>query len=344
MPNRTFSTLRLLCVIATLLVFFCSGGLAAAQGETTRLGIRQIGGTGSYIDLILEPGASQEVTVELGNFGDAPAVAYTYLADVYSLINGGMGVSLEETTGSGMSGWVDYAAQTTTLDAHSALHRSFMVSIPPNTQPGEYLTSIVIQGEASDVSGEGGVALNQVSRQAIAIAVLVPGPQQPALSIGAASHTLVGSNSRIRVELHNSGNVRLQPEGEVVLYDAAGAEVSRYPVKMGSIYAGTTTSFEVPFAGALLPGDYTIALELSDAKAGPLAQNPALPLRIEAPIAPTVAPASEGPQAAPINQTPVVQAPAPNVGLSIPSDVLFVVGLALLIMIAFVPMLRRRRR
>jgi hypothetical protein len=264
-----------------------------------------------------------------------------------------MGVALDKTSGaSGASAWVDYPAQTMTLDPRSALQRSFAVRVPANTKPGEYLTSIVLQGGASAPSAGSGVALKQVVRQAMAIMVTVPGPQQPALTIGAASSLVITDRSVVRIELHNSGNVRLRPNGTLVLYNHAGSEVSRYPVTMGSIYAGTTTSFEVPFAGLLNPGDYTIALDLSDPKAGLLAQAPALPLRIEAPVAPTVAPAIKDPQAAPINQAPVSQEPSiqappvanPSTGISIPPDVLFVAVLAFLILMAFLPMLRRRRR
>jgi hypothetical protein len=353
MSSSTSTTARALCAIAALTLFFSFASLAAAQGAPPKLGIRQVGGSGSYIDLTLNPGATQEVTVELGNYGAAPANAYTYLADVYSLINGGMGVALDKTKGeSGVSGWVDYPAQTMTLDAGSAIQRSFTVSVPLSAKPGEYLTSIVIQGEASAASAGTGVAIKQVVRQAIAIMVMVPGPQQPALIIGVASHSIVAGKSMISVELHNTGNMRLQPAGNLVLKDAAGKEVSRYPVKMDSIYAGTTTSFEVPFAGLLNVGDYMIALDLSDPKAGPLAKALALPLRIEAPVVPTAAPASDGPQAAPINQvpvsqTPIVVAPVPTPasgGIVIPPDVLFVAGLAFLILIAVLPMLRRRRR
>jgi hypothetical protein len=157
----------------------------------------------------------------------------------------------------------------------------------------------------------------------------------------------VGGKSMISVKLSNTGNVRIQPAGDLVLKDATGNEVSRYDVKMGTIYAGTMTSFEVPFAGLLNLGDYMIALDLSDPQAGPLAQNAALPLRIEPPVvAPTAAPASDGPQVAPINQVPVSQVPmpAPSSGISIPPDVLFVAVLAFLILMAFLPMLRRYRR
>jgi hypothetical protein len=338
---------RALGIIAALILFFCSGGSpAAAQGDTAELGIRQVGGSGSYIDLTLDPGATQELTIELGNYGTAPVPAYTYLADVYSLMNGGMGVALEKTNGeSGASGWVNYPAQTMTLDARSALQRSFSISVPPSVKPGEYLTSIVLQGEASAPSAGAGVAIKQVVRQAMAIMVTVPGPQHPALAIGAASSLVITDRSVVRIELRNSGNTRLQPQGDLVLYDAVGAEVSRYPVKMGSIYAGTSAQLEVPFAGLLNPGDYKIVLSLSDPKAGPLAQAEALPLRIELPSVATAAPASQGPQVAPISQAPIIQAPVPTTssGISIPPDVLFVAVLAFLILMAFLPMLRRRR-
>jgi len=239
------------------------------------------------------------------------------------------------------------------LEARSAQRRSFVLRVPLDTSPGEYMASIVLQSDkGTPASGVGGLSLSQVVRHAITVSVTVPGAQRPALTIGTVTHSIVGDKSVIHVSLHNTGNVRLQPTGNLVLTDAAGKEVSRFPVSMGTIYAGTTTSFEVPFAGMLNLGDYTIALDLSDAKSGPLAQAPALPLQIVAPATPAMPTdfaATAGPQVARINQAPsspqVVPSPAltPFLGIAITPDVLLV-GLAFLILMAFLPMIRRRWR
>lgn len=347
---------RMIYALVALLLCLFQRTPVSAQGVTAQLGIRPVGSNDSFIQLTLDPGATQDLAIELGNYGTESVVANTFLADVYSLVNGGMGVSLEATTGDGISGWIDYPPQTLTLDARSALQRNFTLHIPDDIQPGEYLTSIVLQGEASAPSAGEGVALKQVVRQAMAISVTVPGPQVAALSIGEASSREVAGHTYVRINLRNTGNVRIQPQGDLVLYDATGAEVSRYPVKMGSIYAGTETMLEVPFAGVLHPGSYTIGLALHDSVAGDLAKVDALSMQIAAPVEPTAAPVNEGSNQAPINQAPINQPtdnqvagnqepiPAPTAGLNIPLDVLFAGGLVLLFLLAFVPMFRRRRR
>lgn len=335
---------RTLSVFVALTLFLAIGNYADAQAATSQLGIRPVGESGNYIDLTLDPGASRELTVELGNYGTAPVQAHTFLADVYSLVNGGMGVSLEASQGTGTSGWVDYPAQTLTLDGRSAIQRSFSLHIPPDAQPGEYLTSIVLQGEESAPASSGeGIAIRQVLRQAMAIAVTIPGPRRPALSIGSASSREVAGRTYLRIDLHNDGNVRLQPQGNLVLHDASGTEVSQYPVHMGSIYADTSAMLEVPFAGVLNPGNYTIALALSDASAGDIASTQSLPLQIAQSSAATAAPTTgTGPDLAPINQAPIQPTSAANPGVS--PDVMFA-GVLLLLVIAFLlPMLRRYRR
>ncbi|NTV62242.1 MAG: hypothetical protein HGA65_01725 [Oscillochloris sp.] len=351
------SIVRLLPVLIGLLFLLCLVSPTAAQSNTAQLGIRPVDSNASYIDLTLEPGATQELSVELGNYGTAPVMAHTFLADVYSLVNGGMGVALDVSQGAGASGWVDYPEQTLTIDPRSALRRSFTLHIPSDTQPGEYLTSIVLQGEAGEPSATTGVAIKQVVRHAMAIAVTVPGPRTPGLSVGSVSSSDVAGHTYLRIELKNTGNVRLQPEGEIVLRDQLGAEISRYPISMGSLYAGTSTFLEVPFAGLLNPGSYQLGLSLHDPQDGQLAEASALPVQ----VAPTVvvddppvrqpsnnqAPINQVPTSQPANQAEVAdQATSPLAGFGMEgsSDLLFVVVVVFIIVMALLPMFRRRRR
>jgi hypothetical protein len=347
---RSTATLTLMLVLALLSV----GRTAAEDQSVPQLGIRPVDVAGSYFDLTLEPGTVRELSVELENHGTGPAQARTYVANVSSLVNGGMDVGAEGDPISGATAWITYPSEVFSLEPRTAQRRSLTLRVPNDAQPGEYMASIVLQAaDGTPTSGAGGLVLTQVVRHAITVAVTVPGAKRPELTIISASHHIVAGKSMISVELRNSGNVRLQPFGNLILKDAAGNEVSRYPVKMDTIFAGTTTSFEVPFAGVIALGDYMIALDIADPTAGVQVSMPALPVAVQPTAQPTVpaAVADAGPGVAPINQVPVsqtpgIQAPVPTPasGIAIPPDVLFVAGLAFIILLACLPMLRRRRR
>jgi hypothetical protein len=157
--------------------------------------------------------------------------------------------------------------------------RDFSVTVPPGTPAGEYVTSVILEN-AAPIKGRGRVALDQVVRQAIAVAVRVPGPLRPGLAVGAASHSVVAERSVVAVEVSNTGNQRLAPAAKLVLRDETGAVVSRATVVMGSFYAGTSTKVEMTLARPLAPGRYRVDVTLDDEARSARAAARGLPLTV----------------------------------------------------------------
>lgn len=172
---------------------------------------------------------------------------------MYTIINGGFGAGLRGGAPAGTTTWLEYPSQVLTLKPGSANARTFAVTVPPATAPVEYITSVVLENNApiKGRGGKGSVALDQVLRQAVAVAVRVPGPLHPGLAIGVASHKVAAERSVVAVEVVNTGNRRLTPISEIVLHDKAGTVVNRASVPMGSFYAGTHTKVEVTLATTL---------------------------------------------------------------------------------------------
>ncbi|HMQ32719.1 MAG TPA: hypothetical protein PKD53_18450, partial [Chloroflexaceae bacterium] len=208
-------------VALALLIAALVPALVMAQEQPARIDIRPVPASASgYFELALEPGSTHELTVEIGNYGAEPAEAHTYAAGVYSLINGGMGVDLAGEAITGATTWLSYAPETFILAGQQAVHRTFTVTVPADAPPGEYLTSIVVEGNPTLASGSGGAVINQVVRKAIAVSISIAGPRRSALEIGAATHHVVASKSVVRIELLNRGNVRVGPEGRFALRDS----------------------------------------------------------------------------------------------------------------------------
>jgi len=277
--------------MALLSVALGAASPAFAAEPEVKLSLRPVDAPGSFFELTLRPGETRSLAVELANQGDAAIAVRTYAADVYTIINGGFGARLRDEATSGPTAWLDYATDVFPLPPGQGLERSFTVTVPADAAPGEHITSIILEND-EPIQGTGAVTLNQVVRQAIAVVITVPGPRQPGLAIGAASHKIVAERSTVAVAVENTGNVRLKPVADLVLRDASGAEVSRAQVPMDSFYAGTTTLVEVPLAALLQPGRYTVGLILEDAVAGVRAEEVALPLEVVEPPSP---PAPENP-------------------------------------------------
>ena len=264
-------------------------GPVSADHEPARLGLTPVGRDATFFELTMRPGDSAQLQVEAANFGHEEADARTYAADVYSIVNGGFGADLFGERPAGTTLWVSYPTQELTLGPEDAVVIDFEVSVPEATEPGEYITALVIEN-AEPVVGSGGIAFDQVNRSAIAIAITVPGPQRPGLEIGELRHQEVAGISVITFEVANTGNVHLHPSGDFVLRRGADAEVASSPVTMGTVYAGTSTLLEAP-VGELLPsGGYCAELRLTDQLTGASARTECLAFEIAAPV-------DEGPQA-----------------------------------------------
>jgi len=272
-----------------------------------KFGINPVGIDGSYFELTMNPGDTSTVTVEFGNFGTVEGVADTYIANTYTLINGGLGIDLAAEPARGTSLWADYANESFALEAGMAQTRAIGVTVPTDASPGEYLTSIVIQDGASASAPieNDGVAFNTVSRQAIAIMITVPGPIVSGLSIGDVQHTTTGGNSVVRFAVENTGNARIKPAGEFVLTDTNGVEITRFAVTMESVFATDETFAEIPFSTLLNPGDYLVSLTLEDPARGVLDVATNRPLVVPAPVAPQTASAASEPNTAMANQQPI---------------------------------------
>jgi len=305
------------------------------------LGIKPIDVEGSYFTLTLAPGETRTLTVELANYGTAKARARTYASDAYSIINGGFGAKLDGEATSGTTTWLDYPADTLDLEPRTGTRRTSTVRVPPDATPGEYITSLAIQSAESQPANSTGVAIRQVLRQAIAVAIRIPGPQTPSVVIGAATYRTIAGTSLIAVSVKNTGNVHLKPTGDFVLRDANGTEISRYPIAMDSVYAGTSTFIEVPFAGRLNPGDYTVALALADSTQDVQVSTQKVALIVPLPET-EGAPAAIGvvPAPAAINQAPSAPAGEGSQRTSLLIGGCLAIVLALLSMYVY----RRKRR
>lgn len=238
--------------------------IALANDPLMKLALLPIGQPDSYFDLTVAPGQSRTFEVRISNDGAAAIVARTYAADVYTIINGGFGGRLRNEPQTGMTRWVDYATDVLALAPGEGVLRAFTVAVPLDAVPGEYISSLVLEND-QPILAQNAIGLNQIVRQAVAVAVTVPGLRAPGIAIGEATHTVVAGASSIRIAVENTGNVRLKPIVGFTLLNASGGEVSRASMQMDTFYSHTGTFVEFPLGALLQPGNYTVRLTLADA-------------------------------------------------------------------------------
>ena len=262
------------------------GGVAHAADQPVQLSIDPVGQPGHYFDVTIKPGERLDLAVALGNHGPRVITVRTYAANVYTIINGGFGAALRETAATGATSWLSYPTSVFDLPAGRSQTRAFSVSVPAGTAPGQYIASVILEND-QPVKGSGPIALNQIVRQAVAVAVRVPGPLQPALSIGGASDKTAAGKTVIDIGVANTGNAHLKPAGELQVRDRNNVVVSQAPISMDSLYAHTDTKVQITLAKRLLPGPYTVSLTLKDPTYGTTATADKLPLTVAKTIAAT---------------------------------------------------------
>ena len=265
-----------------LIVGLATPGAVLGREHQIKLALLPVGQPGSFFDLTMEPGTTRSFDVDLANDGDAAIAVRTYVADVYTIINGGFGARLRGQVQTGITAWIDYPTEVVRLPSGKASRRSFSVTIPAEAGPGEYITSLVLENDLPILDVDA-IGLNQVVRQAVAVVVTVPGRRSPGLAIGAATHQTVAGISIVRVAVQNTGNVRDKPMVGFELVDWTGARISHATIQMGSFYAHTETYVEFPLARLLLPGTYAVRLTLDDADQAVRADRSDIALVVEAP-------------------------------------------------------------
>lgn len=264
--------MSLRAVVIGLLIVVASGTTTFAQSdepaEPPKLSIQPVDAEGTYFTLEMEPGQERELAVRLGNFGTEPAAAKTYAADVRTQINGGLDIAPGSDETGDVTGWLDYSAETFELEPGESRMKRFDVSVPEDAEPGEYLTSVVIETAepvpAGEEPGAGGIGLNQTLRQAIAVFITLPGDAENAVEIGDAGYRSLPAGASVRVEVSNTGRLIIAPAVEVTIRDASGEEVTSSSIDMDSFYPDTSTLIEVGLLQPLEPGDYTVDLRIEE--------------------------------------------------------------------------------
>lgn len=275
---------RLLAILAVSLATATPGltALAAQEGtpspETPQFGLAPSGEIGSgYFDLSLDPGASVSLVAQLNNSGIAVDLR-AFVANVSNPPNGGFAAGEEDEELTGTSLWVDFAAESFSMEPGTSRDLAFTVTVPADAAPGQYITSLVVRTqEAVPIAGT--TAFDQVIRSAIPILITVPGPVSPSFEIGEPGFN-IESDNRLVVPIVNTGNVLVKPGGTLTVTTPDGEPVVSAPVQMDSVYAGFTSSIMIGLPDQLTPGPYLVSLDLADQATGASASIDAVEIEL----------------------------------------------------------------
>lgn len=226
------------------------------------------GQDGGFFTVQAKPGTTTDLTAVLGNAGTQPIDLRTFSSDAVNLVNGGFGIKEEEDTRTGPTTWIDWEAETFSFEPGEGIERTFSVTIPEDTPPGQYIAGISLQ-TAEPIEIQGSTMFNQIIRKAVAVFIVVEGDTTASFELGEPEIVTTTGGSRLEVPVTNSGDVLVKPAGAVTLTTADGREVFSADIAMGSVYANLEgTLLAIPLDNSLAGQEYELSLNLVDEATG----------------------------------------------------------------------------
>lgn len=246
----------------------------------TKFGIYPIGDfKNPWFQVEIDAGSTVQLTAGVLNAGTEPVALRSFAANAYNTPNGGFAAATEEEPPTGPTRWVDYSGDSFVLEPGELREQPFTISVPPNTAPGQYVTALVVRTEG-EVELPGVSVFDHVIRGAVSIEIMVPGSIALEFSLGDPEVRLDSAMPVLTVPIHNTGNVMVFPEGEVMVTTPDGEQVLTSDVKMGSVYGGGSTEIRIVLPEQLPVDEFLLSADLTDAATGTTASIEAAPVAV----------------------------------------------------------------
>ncbi len=215
MPARV---LRMLTVVAVAAVAALAGVVPAGALATNTLGITPVGEADNF-HLELLPGEETDRRAVITNFTDEAHHVRVYPVDATVTAQGGFALGERDATRSGVGAWLHLPVSDLTLAPHSTTPLPFRLTVPAGATPGDHAGGIVIEtdpkGQPQNLGNNFAVQMNLVERIGVRVYLTVAGEAVRSLGVGNLTWERTGNNIRFEVPVTNTGNVRVDPTGEL---------------------------------------------------------------------------------------------------------------------------------
>lgn len=248
-PRTPLKTMAHRAMLGSLTAAIAAAALAApaAHGDDLSWGTNPGGDEArSSFSYELDPGEQARDSFEITNYGTEEISLAVYPADGTTSSNGSLELSEHTEAATTVGAWIEVADPEVTLGPGEASSIDFLVEIPEDAAPGDYLGGLV----SSYVDTSAGTVVVD-RRLATQLAVRVGGESSVSLNVSGAKgqapiawNPFAPVNAVVGATLGNEGNLRARGDYTITVSG---------PFGLGS----TSQTFE---ADELLPGS-TVAIE-----------------------------------------------------------------------------------
>ena len=160
------------------------------------------------------------------------------------------------------------------------------------------------------MEGSTDFGLTQRLRYVVPVFITVPGQMEAGFGLTDIALTSNDEALLIRLSIENTGDVRVRPEGDVIVTDSTGTLIATIPVTMQSVYAHDSTILTLGVPLDVGDETYGVDVDLSDPDTGESVSGSVSDVRPE--LESQASAATPGPQALFIESASVV--PGPSTG------------------------------
>lgn len=223
-----------------------------------------------YFVFTAKPGSRIAGAVRLSNRGDAAGTTDVYSVDAATGRTSGA-VYLTNRKPVGYGRWMHLHKTHVSLPAGGTAVVAFTIRVPRSAHPGQYDAGVFVNTSSQTVRAQRAQAPTKHQAAAVvhvrtvegvAYLVDVPGKRAPHFTV---SHVYAGSEGATQylyLRLRNSGNALAKPTGSITISSVNGARREPISFAMDTFLPHTQIDYPVALDQALLPGDYTAAVEI----------------------------------------------------------------------------------
>jgi hypothetical protein len=226
-----------------------SWGLAPTSNDPTGANNR------AFYAYTLDPGATQDDSATLWNFGDVGLTFHVYATDAFDNRTGDFTLLPGDHAPTDVGSWVKLQTGYIDVPAHTKVDIPFTVTVPKGASPGDHAAGIVAS-VPTPTAGPNGARITIDRRTGSRLYVRVGGKVNPSLSVENLSSNYSGAfnpldgSLDVSYTIHNSGNVRVGAHQEITVHDLFGREVaSRKMRDLPDVLPGNSFTIHQRFTG-----------------------------------------------------------------------------------------------
>lgn len=231
----------------------------------------------SWYSFEKKPGETIDDVAVVKNLGDKPVKAHVYAVDATSNESGSFILKLENESRSQVGEWTKINSNdTVTIPPQQSVEFPFEIKIPDNLTPGQYFGGIVLEevnegpgpveiASAADQNGQRICCTNIFikTRIGLRIYLTIPGVVKESMDWLDFNTMQNKKNTSFQFKIKNTGNVAVEPEATIEIFDSFGNQVDRFQKSLGETLPGTTITPVITWDRRPLVGSFTATASLN---------------------------------------------------------------------------------